>query len=385
MSVKINIILKELEVMTEFKDITKSPPERYIALDTNAFWNDFYLTSVFLDNLRTHALDCGYMLLVPSIVRDEVFTNFEAQWDEAHQGFIDKFVYHSETFSLDDEKQKAMDRLNSQWSAFLESDSVELLDCSKVDLEAVIDRCVRKIQPFQSKTDKGFKDTLIWMSLVKFMTGKSGDPRLVLISNNTSDFSIDKRSLSPSLVAELDSLGVRSDYFLSIKHYMSSEFGKEEGVSRLRNALEESMPDLISAYFLDRSDYEDQIEEWIYSYTDIVDEMAMDVRFESLEERFKGLSRLSRGKVASSGASVVYGDVLVDITTSCIYANDVDYDGYHDYQEVDVKFSLIIPFTVKLLGSMDGEFEMPVLKEAILSQIEYTDDENSHVTVVMDK
>jgi hypothetical protein len=352
----------------------------YILLDTNTVWKDFYLKKQIFSDLKYHAENYNLKILVPSIVRDEVFANFEKQWDEAALQFTNTFIYHADSLNLADEKQKALDQLNSAWNDFLENEVAELLDCSELNMRDLISRSIKGLRPFQASSDKGFKDTLIWMSVIEHLKKVGVGTQLIVITNNKSDFTEDNRNLASNLILELEEIHVSGLYFKEIGQYLDNESKKDESIVTLRKSLVTSMPDLIQGHFDLYDYYQESIEEWVYDYTDIHERALSSINIENPAVKFIEIRKLRSGKQPGDQKDIISGEVVVELRATCNYVIDADYDGTVS-EEINIKFVGFIPFTMLKESGTSEKYKMPELGNFILAQVETIDPEDNAFTV----
>ena len=76
--------------------------------------------------------------------------------------------------------------LNNEASEFLKKNKVILSPVPKIESDVLIERALQKIRPFKN-SDTGFKDTLIFLTIVNDAI-KNPDDVYILCTNNTGDF-----------------------------------------------------------------------------------------------------------------------------------------------------------------------------------------------------
>ncbi|HYH15708.1 MAG TPA: PIN domain-containing protein, partial [Flavisolibacter sp.] len=64
---------------------------------------------------------------------------------------------------------------------------IEFVGFSNVPHQIVVERAIREKLPFR-QNEKGYRDTLIWLSLLENLSKKSEGDEIIFISKNTNDF-----------------------------------------------------------------------------------------------------------------------------------------------------------------------------------------------------
>ena len=52
----------------------------------------------------------------------------------------------------------------------------------------ILGRCVNKEKPFSGESDKGFKDVVLWESIIEYAENNANNEKFILITNNSKDF-----------------------------------------------------------------------------------------------------------------------------------------------------------------------------------------------------
>ena len=91
--------------------------------------------------------------------------------------------------------------------------------------DEVVERAVNHVKPFSDESDKGFKDTLLWKSVLslKQRPGFKDHP-VILISSNSRDFgsAAEKGKLHPSLATEARAAGLDLHYFDNLDAFLQN-------------------------------------------------------------------------------------------------------------------------------------------------------------------
>lgn len=165
----------------------------YIVPETNfvripykerADYTKFYLNSNF-ENLERLRRVCNreqeVILAIPELVCREL----HQQKCEAYQGVCEQVKglfnclgdYGKAEIFLDTEQYGL--ELSGQIEEFVKNHELTVIPiCDKIWFESIVDRAIKKYPPFlgkEKKSDKGFKDTVIWYSLLAFAQNNSGE------------------------------------------------------------------------------------------------------------------------------------------------------------------------------------------------------------------
>lgn len=108
----------------------------------------------------------------------------------------------------------------------LKTKNVEFYDYSTISNLLLVDRALKKVKPFKDE-DKGFRDSLIWLSFLSYIK-KKGNHKIAFINNNSSDFlNSEKTDLNESLRNDLKSQGIDNEFKIydSIRNFIEKEVG----------------------------------------------------------------------------------------------------------------------------------------------------------------
>lgn len=167
----------------------------YIFIDTNVFYNNWFLKNADFKFLINFVENTDAVLLMSELVCEEV--------NNLHAREINAIVNN-----LENELRKSRKLTISNWDFDFSSlrekyDFKEVLSertrltkyfsYSEIRHEEVVKRAMSKIRPFQEE-EKGYRDTLIWLSFLSFLKKNSITREVIFISNNKNDFFDGKRT-----------------------------------------------------------------------------------------------------------------------------------------------------------------------------------------------
>jgi len=192
-----------------------------IVLDSNVFIRKkfmegpiFTLFKWFLHNQPTE-------LIIPQIVLEEVKKNFR---EEAHSKY-DSAISALENLSSHLHKeipqhiskgdlQKCCENYNKDLEDLLESLNTRIISYKDIPHEDLVKRDLERKKPFrkvgQKNDSAGYRDALIWESILRHVVPKS--KKVVLITSNKSDFYGNRSNeLHTNLKNDLQDLGYQPD------------------------------------------------------------------------------------------------------------------------------------------------------------------------------
>lgn len=178
---------------------------QYVVLDSNIFFDHWHLNNAEFRMLADFIKNSQSVLLISEIVCSEV----DNLYDREQKKVISE---------LEKNYEKAL-RFNNERKSFNLEGLIEPYDFKKVIQEkvefvefykydtiphsVVVGRAIGNILPFRDK-EKGYRDTMIWLSLLDYLKSKSKNDHVFFISRNSSDYySSDKQNLHEILKHDL--------------------------------------------------------------------------------------------------------------------------------------------------------------------------------------
>ena len=170
-----------------------------IVFDSNFLWHDnedrlahlFNSTIVDLKKFITENKISGDIsLFVPQMVFDERLSQMLANIGKVIND-IDSSFKNLEVFSVKKPARgyKTKDYgsfLTKEAKKFLESNVISVLKTPKIDQKVLIKRAISTVKPF-NRIDKGFKDTVIWLTILDDAK-KSSDTTYILCTSDKTGF-----------------------------------------------------------------------------------------------------------------------------------------------------------------------------------------------------
>ena len=221
----------------------------HVFLDTNVFFNNWYLTNLNFKLLFHYLANENSSLLLSDVVVKEVNNKRNQQ----------AFELSSELKT----KTKKLNFLNpthaqlpKELTEIQHYDFRDVIGCRVEDIEEipfenikhndVIDRALKSIKPFTA-SEKGYRDTLIWLSFLEYLKSNSYGPndKIAFITENNTDFFQNKNKtilFHPSLQNDINELDLKCEIvpFNSLHNFLKSTVDKTENSINKREFLDEN-------------------------------------------------------------------------------------------------------------------------------------------------
>ncbi|MED8728032.1 PIN domain-containing protein [Escherichia marmotae] len=203
-----------------------------ILIDTNIFYNSYYIKSANLRLILNYINNEGHVLLLSDIVLKEVEKHFQNKYKEAEKNLVSALKIYNNFLPLGDEVSLdghiiSKDLFNprdysflSQIYKYVDEKKVIKIESDKVPHHLICEKAFNVKKPFK-ENGSGYKDCLIWLSFLNYLVeNKIEDEEVAFVSNNVCDFSETKKRnvLHKDLIDDIESLKVRANikYFCSI-------------------------------------------------------------------------------------------------------------------------------------------------------------------------
>lgn len=162
-----------------------------VFIDSNQFIADFRLESAPLRYLFHYLNNSDHKLLVSKLVIEEVENKHRAQVQEALADAVrlgEKMTRLG--FSTEPEAEALIEpRLDLAAELQARVNDLDIIDYAEVPHDEVVRRALSRRKPFDLEGKDGYRDSLIWLSLLRHIerTGLYGD-EVAFISDNRADF-----------------------------------------------------------------------------------------------------------------------------------------------------------------------------------------------------
>ena len=162
----------------------------YVFLDTNIFHNNWFLRSAPLRLLFHYLNNESGVLIVSRLVIQEVENLHRRALEDAYRDVrnISSALSHlSPTAVVEATNRENINVYDLKSLLVHRTECLEIVEYEGVSQTLIAERAMLKIRPFR-ENEKGYRDTLIWISLLDYLkvNGIAGD--VFFITGNTSDF-----------------------------------------------------------------------------------------------------------------------------------------------------------------------------------------------------
>ena len=223
----------------------------HVFLDTNFFHNDWHLklssTRLLLHYLNNEA----YPLLLSSLVVEETENLHRRIAQEAHLTFQKKAHVLNGLFPDFNLPTSTLENLSEYQLKTLLAKKVDHLitvEYENIPQSTVVKRAIAARRPFKDN-EKGYRDTIIWLSLLSHLKENGIDGEVAFISTNTADFMApDKKDFHPDLLEDIRREGLSCEllYFDSLASFLQDRVDSEA------HLIDESkVVDLVERYLED--------------------------------------------------------------------------------------------------------------------------------------
>jgi len=289
----------------------------HVLLDTNIYIEDITFSRPDIKALRSYLEKTNSFLIVPNVVEREVrkYIDIEAHkdHDRLRAGIANRLGLIDQSLSREFLTQKLSEHFDKSMRGIRRKE----LNFKKLNLEELVERSLQEKAPFL-KSDKGMRDTIIWLCLIEELKSLKKDEKVVLISNNSNDFGVNGE-LKQSLKEELKVLGLEdkviyynclSDFLVDFEKpiaYIDDYF--------IKNAIDDYM-DHYSGY--DESDLDLDLDHRGRDYE------VNDVEYDGFEiERYYVYDE-------TEGEYVIYVEASANYSIAVTYT-EIEYEYDYDY------------------------------------------------------
>ncbi|MCA6215519.1 DUF4935 domain-containing protein [Ideonella sp. B7] len=297
-------------------------------LDTNVFYGDWFLRNANFRYLFHFINNEGHELLVSRAVMQEAENirnrDLHAAVSEVKKHLLSAAKLNGQPVATP-EPTFCIEPYDLLEALRLKLDSVALVEYQSISHAVVVERALKRVRPFQ-ENEKGYRDTLIWLSLLEHLSRLPAGSEIVFISANKSDFydpSSKTPAFHPSLQEDIDRLCPS----VVIRPYLSLFDFVDKTIDKSEHALDHSRAEM--------------------SFGEYVEEQGVNF-LESIQPQVisKLQSLLTPGAPALSNATSLSADVTEGIedldilSTSEVGGADVYVSCMYNLRRVEIKISI---------------------------------------------
>ncbi len=205
-----------------------------IFLDTNIFYNDWFMKNANFKYLFNYINNEGHSLILSELVVEEVenirnreltesLAEIKKNIKKAQKMNFDALNFDSDNLGIENYDLK--DLLKSK------TEYLELLGYEEISHSEVVGRALINKKPF-IEGEKGYRDTLIWLSFLAYIVKNEIIDDVAFITQNTSDFFKTKDtilSFHPDLSDDIDKIKSEAKIipFTSLFEFINSNVDKD--------------------------------------------------------------------------------------------------------------------------------------------------------------
>lgn len=198
----------------------------HVLLDTNIYMMDLTFSKPEQEALKNYLSMTNSRLLLPEIISDEVYKNIETSAMKELRKI--RGLYAAKVGLIPDtvNVEQVNSALKEKFERLVKEMQVLSIDNKNIDLQKLVNKSLSETPPFKSQ-GRGFRDALIWESLLKYLNSTL-ETQVAFITNNSSDFG--SGELKPELKEELIKLNLqeRVHFFNSLGEFLT-EYGESIG------------------------------------------------------------------------------------------------------------------------------------------------------------
>jgi hypothetical protein len=159
--------------------------------DTNIFYDSPSLASETWRSLKQHSKDWGVQILVPDVVLMETANLVRRKWKSEQQKFgsiqVGEFKLDKDLQAIVDKIQQRIDGYEDELKGHLDDVGADTIPVPLVSHLEIAGRASRRIAPYQGGEKDGYRDTLIWLTVMHAAAERPEDD-VYFVSHNTQDF-----------------------------------------------------------------------------------------------------------------------------------------------------------------------------------------------------
>lgn len=204
----------------------------YFFLDSNIVYNNWYLHSGDFKLLFNYIENTNSLLLISELVCEEVnnLQNKELTTClnllKKEQRNLSKLLDQPISFSLEN---ICLQEYDFRKIIFEKAPRIHFLGYNEIKHCDVVKRAFNRTRPFQ-ESEKGYRDTLIWLSLLDYLKKNNIKGKIFFVTNNKSDFFNKLGGLHQDLKNDIETFNLSCNIipFNSLFDFINKEVDKNE-------------------------------------------------------------------------------------------------------------------------------------------------------------
>ena len=200
-----------------------------VFLDTNILVSDFSFSNPQIQTLLNELEVTGHSLFISRLVYEELVNKYEEIYEKQKRQsgklHFQKIGIFPSSFDLP-ESTEAKEIFDQHVQTVLLT-KAELVDYPNVGHKELVERALRREKPFRESDTGGYRDTLLWYSIVETLSAEENSDPVALVTKNIKDFADneDENKLDIALIKHLEQLGLETkvELFTSLSKFVDQE------------------------------------------------------------------------------------------------------------------------------------------------------------------
>jgi hypothetical protein len=202
-----------------------------VILDSSVFVRDLQMNTPSFRTFLSQAANVGHQFMMLEIVQDELLNKYKEMLYEHKRkidgGIRDLRVQTGRDLAIyltDDDIVQMVDEYADHLHQQLKESKVIMVQYPSVSHQKVVQRALQRRRPFDSEGQRGYRDTLIWESILELITKEPAE--VAFISQNPRDFA-EKTNVLHSVLSEeitaLNNNNIAVTYYPDLDSFVSQE------------------------------------------------------------------------------------------------------------------------------------------------------------------
>lgn len=220
---------------------------QYIYLDSNIFFNQWFLESGDFSMLASFVNNSNTILLISEVVCSEVQNLYDREYSKAISEYRRSFD-RLQRFNIK-RKEYVQPRLKNYNFKEILNRKIKFLDYvpyENIPQSITIERAIKIMPPFKD-SEKGYRDTIIWLSFIGYLSQIHSDDIVFFITHNSSDFyNDDKTNFKDSYLDEISKANIESKIhvYSSLTQFIKNEVESGDYNLTLESVYDKYLNDL---------------------------------------------------------------------------------------------------------------------------------------------
>jgi hypothetical protein len=201
-----------------------------IFIDTNIIYGNWHLQKANFQYLLNYLENTKSTLAVSEIVCDEIDNKYYEEFNSLNLTLKNNLKKYESLINKSSNIRLEENKYEYSFKNILKNNSnkVAFYPFDLIPNKKIVARAIKKVKPFKDD-DKGYRDTLIWLSFLEYLsTEKTED--IAFINNNSTDFyNVEKSDFHVDLLEDIKTIGLKNNFkvYESIKDFINAEVGQK--------------------------------------------------------------------------------------------------------------------------------------------------------------